>query len=94
MSWVRIEKSHHEKYKRDFVMHLEKEERNFLINSILESFTFIKREDVERTFDQFCNSNAQPARRNHFLSSIREFLGKEITFHYMKNYDTVLKNRS
>jgi len=86
MSWAQIERSHYEKYKRDFVLYREPEERSFLINAILTSFTFIRKEEVERTFDYFCNTGAQPLQRESFLAGIREHLGKEITHNYVKSY--------
>lgn len=94
MSWSQIEKEHRAKYKRDFVMCKQDEERNFLINAIVETFTFIKREEVEKTFDHFCNAAAQPAERDLFLARIKEHLGKQITFKYVQGYETILNNKN
>jgi hypothetical protein len=86
MSWAQIEKKHHEKYKREFILCREPEERNFIINSILESFTFIKREEIEKTFEHFCQTSVQPTERELFLARIKEHLGREITSNYVKRY--------
>jgi hypothetical protein len=90
MSWAIIERKHAARYKRDFVLCREEEERNFLINAIVETFPFIKREEVERTFDQFCNMAVQPAERELFLARVKEHLGKQITFNYVQAYETML----
>ncbi len=86
MGWGEIEKQHHEKYKRDFILCREAEERNFIINSILQEFAFVKREDIEKTFDHFCATSAQPAETDLFLARIKEHLGSKITFDYVKRY--------
>jgi hypothetical protein len=86
MSWAQIERSHYEKYKRDFVLCREPEERDFLIHAIVTTFTFIQKEEVERTFDHFCNADQQPLERELFMAGIREHLGKEITHNYVKRY--------
>jgi len=86
MSWSQIEKKHREKYHRDFVLCREADERKFLVDAILETFNFIKREEVEKTFDHFCESCVQPPARVLFLSRIKEQLGKEITERYLKKY--------
>ena len=86
MGWAQIEKKHREKYHRDFVLCRETDERNFVIDSILETFTFIKRQDVEKTFDHFCENCVQPPTRVLFLDRIKEQLGKEITENYVKKY--------
>ncbi len=84
MSWTQIERSHYEKYKRDFVLCREKEERSFLVEVILSTFPFIGREEVEKTFDHFCHNSVHPVERDLFLARIKEHLGKEITFNYVK----------
>jgi hypothetical protein len=86
MSWLQIEKKHQEKFQRDFVHCREPEERDFLINAILETFSFIKREDVEKTFDHFCTNCIMPAERGPFLARVREHLGREITYNYVRRY--------
>lgn len=94
MSWSQIEKEHAARYKRDFVMCREEEERNFLINAIVGSFTFIKREEVERAFDHFCHGTVQPAERDLFLARVKQHLGKQITFNYVQAYENILRNKN
>ena len=84
MSWAQIEKKHYEKYKRDFILCREKSERNFIINAILDSFTFVHRKEVEKSFDHFCETSSYPAERDLFLARIKEYLAKEVTSNYVK----------
>ena len=51
-----------------------------------EQMGFIGREEVEKTFDHFCRTGVQPAERDLFLARIKEHLGKEITYNYVKRY--------
>ena len=72
MGWAHIEKEHAARYKRDFVMCSEEEERNFLVSTIVETFTFIKREEVESTFDYLWRAAVHPVERDLFLARIKQ----------------------
>ncbi len=87
MSWSQIEKKHQERYNRDFILCREQEERNFLVNAILDVFNFISRDEVEKTFDHFCSTSVQPAERALFLARIKEHLGRLITTRYVQRYE-------
>ena len=76
MSWNNVDDKHKKKYDRNFIACDERYEREYIINTILEEFSFMKRESVERAVDHCCRIIPAPRPRKRFLDCVKENIGK------------------
>lgn len=86
MSWVKIEDRHEAAYKRNFILCSEPCERKFMIDVIIETFSFLKRDYLEEAFDNCCQTMGPACERKKFLHNVKQLVGKKITVNYVKGY--------
>jgi hypothetical protein len=86
MSWVKIEYKHEEKFKRNFVLCTDAEEREFVIDSIIEIFSFLRRDYLEEAFDDCCRLYGSVCERKKFFQSVKAQVGKRITVNHVMGY--------
>lgn len=76
MSWINVDDKHKKKYDRNFVSCEEQYEREYVINTILEEFTYFKRESVTRAVEHCCRTMSAPRERKAFLDCVKNHIGK------------------
>ena len=76
MSWTNVDDKHKKKYDRLFVSCEEPYEKEYIINTIMEEFPFLKRESVERAVEHCCKKIPAPRERGRFLQCVADNIGK------------------
>ena len=76
MSWKAVEDKHQKKYDRDYVSCEERDERQYIIDTIIEEFPYFNKYSVARGVDHCCSTIPAPRERKKYFECLSDTIGK------------------